>query len=294
MCDFIFWEKLSERKKSTGMTTTVYPEEVTSAVQALIEQQRFPITGLTPAATTFLAHSLTRLQAYLITLTPLQISNLNWGLASEVAGNIRSMVFAGNLSPSRGEVVGDVLQQTLLKLPYYRDDDNRKLAGEERTRSPKGNPLLRTIVGPIPLFSIVQLWKSYGDILLWMGYSNGVPLAITNQRSSGSSLPVSVTIDVSEDTCGGILKLLMLAYPLGGSPLRTSIFGTMIGITELRSHQGARGSDYTINFSDGSTVTCNGGQFIQGVLSAAHWLNLDYHSYIVKITDKLGRLCEIM
>ena len=267
------------------MSTAVHPEEVTDAVQLLIDERRFPAAGLTDAATSFLANALSTLQIFLAGMNSTAISRLSWGLASDTEGNLRSAIFSGSLSATRGEVVNDVLQETLIKLPYHRDDDNRRIGG------------------PIPLFSIYELWRNFGGLLDWIQYRAGIPLTISgwfNQDRSSSpvsspSRTTSNTITASEDNCGGILKLIQLSYPTAGSsPLRISVFGVPIDLNELRSHAGARGSEYGLTFSDGSRVSCNTAQFIQGFLSAAKWLGLDPSVYLSTIYNRAGQRCEIV
>lgn len=264
------------------MSTAVHPEEVTSEVQLLIDQRRFPAAGLTVAATVFLATSLNNLQTFLTSVSSNEISRLNWGLAGDIESNIRYLVFSGSLSTHRGEVVNQLLQETLVKLPYYRDDDNRK------------------VNGAVPLFSIYNLWKHYGGLIDWLGYRSGIPLTISGWYNNGVSFPSSLTrnfsttITASEDTCGGILKLLALAYPVGHSILRISVFSVILDFNDLNAHAGARGIEYHIIFNDGSEVGCNSGEFMQGFISAAGWIAMDSSVYISSIKNRAGQLCEVI
>lgn len=270
------------------MNTAVHLEEVTAAVQMLIDQQQFPAAGLTNGATSFIANSLTNLQTFLVGLDNIQLSQLNWGLANEIAGNLRSDIFSGSLSPGRGEVINNLLQETLLKLPYQRDDDNRRIRQ------------------PIPLFSVYDLWSKFGGLLDWLNYHpmdgagpvpyrSGIPVTIRNDLYFfPGRTDNTITIVIGEDICGGILKFINLAYPSGQSKLQVSVFGIPIDLNELRSHSGSRGNQFHIVFSDSSSTHCNNGMFLQGFISAALALRLEWSAYITVIHDKLGRECEVI
>src|SRR5690606_21779130 len=125
-------------------------------------------------------------------------------------------------------------------------------------------------------------------------YSDGIPITIINNlyREQHPSLPYTTTAVVTEDCCGGILKMIALAYPSGREKLRVLAFGVVINLQELRSHAGVRGTIYQLTFVYGRMVVCDNGLLGQGFISAEQALSLEWRQYLANIRHRQGRLCD--
>jgi hypothetical protein len=257
------------------------PEELKQQLDTLIANQQFPASGITQAGTIFFARSITLLQERLTSYNVEQIMAMNWGIATETAGQARANLFRGDLQP--GTLANDFVQETLIKLPYYRVD-------------------VVDVTYGVGIFSILDFWAKCGDILGMMGYTDGVPVCLSGMfyydyRSdkllSTQTDSINQSLKLTEDQCGGMLKLLAVAYPEGHYPIRLTLYGQVVGSQELRYQEGASGSEYRLKFKDQTIVSCNGGLFLQGFLSLARWLMLTPSTYLKRIERADGQRCVI-